>query len=69
MTLDDCKNCDKHDYSGNGFVICKYWNMNEQRITSSGKNDVVYIVSCPRENDLAIDYKNDYPARWNKSLY
>ncbi|TAL29999.1 MAG: hypothetical protein EPN93_20485 [Spirochaetes bacterium] len=66
MTLEDCTLCEKHGYSGNGFVICKYYNMNEQRITGTGVNNAVNIISCPKEDDVAIDRKNDYPPRWGK---
>ncbi len=68
MLIDDCKACDKHNSHGNGFVICTYWNMNEQRITRTEANNKIVIISCPRENDLTIDNKNDLRPRWNKSV-
>ncbi|TAL33204.1 MAG: hypothetical protein EPN93_14315 [Spirochaetes bacterium] len=69
MTLEDCKTCEKHSYHGNGFVICHYWNMNEQRITRTGEANIVHIISCPKESDIEVDQKKEFRPRWNKSLY
>jgi hypothetical protein len=66
MTLEECRSCSHHILYRDGYVICGYWKTNEQRITNNGKSNSINIVSCPRENDLAINYKNDFPARWNK---
>ncbi len=66
MTLEDCKSCNSHVLYRDGYIICDFWKMNEQRITNHGKSNSITIVSCPRENEITIDYKNDFPARWSK---
>lgn len=67
MMIDNCVTCDKHGYRGNGFVICRYYGMAEQRITRTGMNNVEHIISCPLEDDPRADRKNDYPPRWGKN--
>jgi hypothetical protein len=66
MLLENCKSCDNYSYCGNGFVICHYYNMEEQRITRTGVNNSVYIISCPREDEVASDRKRDFPPRWGQ---
>jgi hypothetical protein len=66
MLLENCKTCDKHSYCGNGFVICSFFNMEEQRITRTGANNAVYIISCPREDEVMADRRHDFPPRWGQ---
>lgn len=32
----------------NGYVICNYYNMQEQRVTGT-RESMTYLVACPRE--------------------
>lgn len=50
MKIDDCKTCKNHVMYRNGYVICNYWNMQEQRVTGN-RGDNIYIVACPQEED------------------
>lgn len=48
MKIDDCKNCKNHVLFKNGYVICNYYNMQEQRVTKT-REGVIFLVACPRE--------------------
>ncbi len=49
MKIDDCVKCENHVLYQNGYVICTYYTMREQRITGAGESGTTYIVHCPIE--------------------
>jgi hypothetical protein len=50
MKIDDCKTCKNHVMYQNGYVICNYWNMQEQRVTGT-RDGMTYLIACPREEE------------------
>lgn len=51
MKLDECKSCKNHVLHENGYVMCNYHNVEEQRTTDNSKKDGIYIINCPMENN------------------
>ncbi|HOT44270.1 MAG TPA: hypothetical protein PLM53_06500 [Spirochaetota bacterium] len=51
MKIDDCMTCKNHISYQNGYVICNFWKMQEQRVTGSREGGPTYIVACPREEN------------------
>jgi hypothetical protein len=49
MKIDDCQTCKNHISYQNGYVLCNYWKMQEQRVTGKREGGITYIVACPRE--------------------
>lgn len=65
VTLDKCKQCESHILYRDGFVLCKFHNITEQRTTTTGDNNIIYIIACPGEEEVK-DYKKIFPPRWGK---
>lgn len=52
MTLEKCKACKNHILYQQGFVMCDFYKIQEQRITGMKGKDLVYIVNCPKRVDV-----------------
>ncbi len=65
MTLEKCKQCGSHILYRDGFVLCGFHNITEQRTTATDENNVTYLIACPGEEEVK-DYKKIFPPRWGK---
>ncbi len=48
MPLEKCKSCTNHVSYQQGYVMCDYHKVHEQRITGKKDKDMIYIVNCPK---------------------
>jgi hypothetical protein len=51
MKIDKCQTCKNHVLYQNGYVICNYFNIQEQRVTGKKDDGTIYIVHCPIEEE------------------
>ena len=51
MKLNECKSCTNHVLYENGYLMCNYNTVEEQRVTDNSEKKGVYVVNCPMEND------------------
>jgi len=52
MTLKKCKACKNHISYQQGYMLCDYHKVQEQRMTEKREKDVIYIVNCPKRVDV-----------------
>ncbi len=52
MPLEKCKTCKNHVSYQQGYVMCDFYKVQEQRITGKKEKDVIYIVNCPMRVDI-----------------
>lgn len=50
VTLEDCYKCPHHASYRDGFVMCRYWIREEQRMTQI-INSTTSLINCPKSED------------------
>ncbi len=51
MRLNDCLSCANHVLYENGYVMCNYHRVEEQRMTGIKDKDVIYVINCPKRDE------------------
>jgi hypothetical protein len=52
MPLEKCKTCKNHIMYEQGYVMCDFHKIQEQRMTEKKNKDMIYIVNCPKRVDV-----------------
>jgi hypothetical protein len=52
IIIEKCQVCKNHVLYQNGYVICDYYKVQEQRIIGKTGKDILCIVNCPKKVDV-----------------